>query len=338
MKNHVVSPRIRLTVVLLIVFGGLVPIASYRWVIGRVPSVAAEDANGRTDDADAQRAFAHVPFRETSLVEQVATVVAAFVIKPVYTLLALVLTVVLWRQKSPDLTALCWAFLFFFVGENFCAANYLIYREQSHLFEYLHNVGMVVCFGLTTYAVLEGLDRRVVKFSDAESRCAALTLCRRCMKYTDAPCALKRLFLLMIPVLMILAFVPLAADVIPLSYNTEIFGSPHNYSHPVIGQRFEIRYCPAVALVMLTVSLTILQFKRNDAVVWSKVFFAAGVGALGFSVFRLVFVQVYRQNLAWYAFWEEATEFLFILTAAAVLWLFRQGLFGNRSRSQAKGL
>ena len=70
----------------------------------------------------------------------------------------------------------------------------MIYGDRSFLFEYLHSLGMVLCFGLTTFALLEAVDHRLVKYSDAESKCAALSLCRRCIKYADAPCGLKRTF------------------------------------------------------------------------------------------------------------------------------------------------
>jgi hypothetical protein len=51
------------------------------------------------------------------------------------------------------------------------------------------------------------------------------------------------------------------------------------------------------------------------------------VGALGFGFFRVFLLQVYRDNLTWFAAWEELTELLFILAAGVVLWIFRQGLF-----------
>jgi rhodanese-related sulfurtransferase len=268
-----------------------------------------------------------LPFRDSSLAEQWGAVVTGFVVKPLYTFLAFVLVVWLWRQKAADLAALRWAMLFFFVGENCCAANYLICNDRSILFEYLHSFGMVVCFALTTYALAEGIDRRLVKFSDVERKCAALGLCSRCIKYADAPCGFHRAFLFLIPAMMVICFMPLAAELLPLSYNTEILGSFYNYSHPVVHQVFETRYLPAAALVLLAISWSVLKFKGSDPVQWSKVFFAAGVGAIGFSLFRLILLHVYSDHMAWFGFWEEVTELLFVLGAGVVLWIFRQGLF-----------
>jgi hypothetical protein len=77
----------------------------------------------------------------------------------------------------------------------------------------------------------------------------------------------------------------------------------------------------------LGASLAVLVFKMNHPVLWSKLFLAAGVGALGFSFFRLIFVQLYRDRLAWFSFWEEITELIFVAGAALILWVFRRGLF-----------
>lgn len=280
-------------------------------------------ASGRT---------AGLPFRESPWLEQWAVVLTGFAVKPFYTILSLVLAVVLWRQRSADLAALRWAMLWFFIGENFCAANYLIFNDRSHLFEYLHSLGMVLCFGLTTFALLEAVDHRLVKFSDAESKCAALALCRRCIKYTDAPCGLKRTFLFMILALMVLCGVPFCADFTTAAYNTRILGTFYNFGHAAVYQIFEIRYCPTLALGLLGGSLAVLMLKKDEPVLWSKLFLAAGLGALGFCYFRLVLVQLYRDNLAWFSVWEEVTELLFVAGAALVLWVFRHGLFAPGSK------
>ena len=274
---------------------------------------------------------AALPFRESPWPEQWAVVLTGFVVKPVYTVLALVLFVVLRRRKSADLAALRWAMLAFFVGENFCAANYLVYNDRSVLFEYLHCLGMVLCFALTTFALLEAVDHRLVKYSDAQSRCAALALCGRCIKYGEAPCGLKRTFQFAIPALMVLCGVPFSADFTTVSYNTTVLGTLYHYGHAVVYQIYEIRYCPAVALVLLGASLAVLGLKRNGAVLWSKFLLAAGAGALGFSYFRLVFVQLYRDNLVWFTVWEELTELIFVVGAGLVLWFFRHGLLAKRA-------
>ena len=128
----------------------------------------------------------------------------------------------------------------------------------------------------------------------------------------------------------VLCLMPFCARVLHVSYNTRIWGTFYNYSHPVVYQIFEIRYLPAAALLLLNVSWFVLMFKRDNAVWWSKVFFSAGSGALGFAFFRLLLLHTYRDDLVWFAAWEELTELLFVVSAGLVLWFFRHGLFGRR--------
>jgi rhodanese-related sulfurtransferase len=278
-----------------------------------------------------------LPSRPSTPLEQAMAVLTGFLVKPLYTLLALALMVFLWRAPAADLAALFWAMLCFFVGENFCAANYVVYGDRSVLFEFLHSYGMVLCFGLTVFALLEGIDRRLLKLSDPDARCAAAGLCRRCVKHTEAPCGLRRVFQFLIPAMMLVALIPLCAELVPVSYNTRIFGTFYNYSHPMVHQVFEIRYLPVAAFVLLGISLAaLLTWERargsSTTMLWSKIFLAAGVGAMGFSFFRLFLVQCYRDNLVWFGAWEEITELLFIVGVAVVLWIFRDSLLPGWAR------
>ena len=270
-----------------------------------------------------------LPFRELSVFDQFMAVVTGITMKSIYMLLALALVVILWRQKSPDLAALRWGLLFFFIGEFFCAVNYAVYNDDSFFSEYLHSFGMLLSFGFGTYAFFEGLDLRLVRYSDPTRSCAALGLCRACIKHADVPCGLRRVFLVLIPAHIVLAFIPLTARPHLASYNTRIFGTFYNYSHQGIYQMFEIRYCPIAAIVLFSASLLVLLLKKRDAVQWSKVLFAAGMGPFAFGVLRLVLFAAWRDNLLWFAGWEEITEFMYVAGVAIVLWIFRRGLFGK---------
>jgi len=314
--------KTRFVVVLLAILGGVLPVLGYWGVLGRVPTATPEN-------------LSELPHRESPALEEWTAVLTGFVVKPLYMTLSLLLVVVLWRERSLDLITLRWAMIWFFVGEAFCAGNYLIYSEGSLLFEFLHSYGMVLCFGLTVFALLEGIDLRFVKYSDPKARCAALSLCHRCIKHADVPCGLQRTFLLMIPAVMVLCLMPFCARLVHVSYNTRIWGTFYNYSHPVAYQVFEVRYLPAAAVLLLGVSWFVLIFKRGEAVWWSKVFFSAGSGALGFAFFRLMLLQTYRDDLVWFAAWEELTELLFVLSAGLVLWFFRHGLFFRRLNHHA---
>ncbi|MHC4118118.1 MAG: rhodanese-like domain-containing protein [Planctomycetota bacterium] len=267
------------------------------------------------------------PTRISPLYEQVAAVASGFVIKPAYTILAGILAVLLWRRKAADLIALRWSMIFFFIGENFCATNYLVFTDKSHLLEYLHGYGMLLSFGFATYAILEGIDSRILMLSDPSKKCTALRLCKKCIKYEDVPCGLKRTFFMIIPASIMLAFMPLCADWHSNSYNTMIFGTFYNYTHRWIHQLFELVYCPIVSMLLLTMSLLALSLKKHYALFLAKIFFAAGIGPLGFGMFRGILAGLYSRNMVWFSFWEEGTELLFIVAVCFVLWIFRQSLF-----------
>jgi rhodanese-related sulfurtransferase len=267
------------------------------------------------------------PIRISPLYEKVLAVVSGFGVKATYTILSLIIAIVLWRSKSPDLVALKWSMIFFFFGENFCAVNYFLFTDKSYFLEYLHSFGMLLSFGFATYAIFEGMDRRILMLSEPNRKCAALSLCKRCVKYENVPCGLKCTFFMIIPAMILIAFIPLCADWHCISYNTMIFGTFYNYTHSIIYQQFEHLYCPIIAMFFLTVSLLILLLKRNDPLPMAKIFFAAGIGPLGFSLFRSIFAGIYSQNMLWFNFWEEVTELLFIAGVCFILWVFRQSLF-----------
>jgi rhodanese-related sulfurtransferase len=267
------------------------------------------------------------PTRISPLYEQVAAVASGFVIKPAYTILAGILAILLWRRKTPDLAALRWSMIFFFIGENFCAMNYLVFTDKSHLLEYLHGFGMLLSFAFATYAILEGMDSRILMLSDRNKKCAALRLCGKCIKYENVPCGLKRTFFMIIPASILLAFMPLCSDWHGSSYNTMIFGTFYHYTHRLIHQQFELLCCPIASIVLLTISLLVLSLKRHDSMPLAKIFFAAGIGPLGFGMFRGILAGLYSRNMVWFSFWEEGTELLFIVGVCFILWIFRQSLF-----------
>ena len=273
------------------------------------------------------------PFRRSPVLEQAAAVIAYFFFKPIYMMLAVVLTLVLWRIRSLDLVALRWGMVFFFLGEAACAVNYFGYRETSYLWEYLHGLGMLLSFGFVTYAFLEGIDRRILLLSSPNHRCASLALCGGCIQYGEPSCGLKRVFLVLTPALLILALMLPTADWQDGSYNTLVFGSVYNYAHLRVHQQFENWYCAAAAVVMLTVSFVILAAKRENPIAAAKVAFAAGMGPLMFGMLRMVLGAAYNQNRVWFLFWEETTELLFIFGVCLIVWIFRHSLLPKNAHS-----
>lgn len=265
--------------------------------------------------------------RYIPLLDQTAVVITAFVIKPLYMLISLVLVWKLRNSRSPELTSLYWGLLAFFIGEAFCSINYLFYQDTSIFSEYLHNLGMVVSFGFIIYALWEGVDSYLIQYSHPKKRCSLIGLCSACIKNQDVPCRLHQIFQLLILVLSILALIPLSAEIQETSYNTYIFNTLYTYRRYPVHQIFEIRYCPIIALVMLISTFLILQRSKERNIPYlARVLFAAGFGALGFGSFRLFFNSVFSQDLSWAASWEEITEFILMAVIAYFLWLFRKPL------------
>ncbi len=306
----------KILLIVLIVVLGFFPIIVYPLFTGITGTPA--DAPGKNKET----------FIVSSALEQVAAVATAFVVKPVYTLTALIIAMLLWRKADLELKALKWAMLFFFIGENFCAANFLFTRNHdSYLLEYLHSLGMVLSFGFAAFAFMEGIDRHALRFSDARKSCGLAGFCRQCHKFEDVSCGLHSLFIFFGFAGAIVAMLPLVAQLHIISYNTIIWGTPYTYKHPVVYQLAEIRYYPVLAAALFLAASLTLWLKNENPLHPSKLLFAAAIGAMGFSFFRFIVFQGFRTRLVWMDFWEEITEFIYIAAVVAVLWYFRRSLF-----------
>lgn len=253
--------------------------------------------------------------------------IAAYMTKLVYMVLSFVLILVLWNRKATDLVALFWSMGFFFVGETICLVNYLFFNDQSILAEYLHSFGMVVSIGVFTFALFEGLDRRVIKFSDPKSKCAFIGLCRSCSKNKQVSCAIDRLITMAILAMIVISFIPLTYVPFTPDLKSSGRGLFFNYGASVIHQSYEVRYCPIIAIALFSIALLALLLKKDGYIHVSKIFFALGVGHMGFGLLRLALRMIYTKDIAWFTFWEEMTELVFIASVGIFLWIFRERLF-----------
>lgn len=289
--------------------------------IAAAPDCPAAVRFTRTPTADAT-----IPmFRPATPLEQFAAVFTFFGLKFFYTLISGALIVILWRQRAPDLAALRWSMVAFFVGEACCFINVMVFFEDSMLLEHLHGVGMVLTFAFAIWAMLEFLDGRVVHVSDS-ARCGAVGLCLGCVKHRPGFCGSRRVFLLLIPATALLACVPLCASFRHNSYNTRIYGVLHNYSHNAVHQLYELRVLPVMALGVLGAAMVVLLWWERHPTPVTKILFAAAAGALGFSFFRMFLVAGFIDNLVWSDAWEETTELMYVGFVAAVLFIFRRAL------------
>lgn len=277
-------------------------------------------------------------FKESSFFEQSAIIISAFVVKPLYMILSLLLVFMLIGNKNSDMTALRNAFLFFFIGESFCAVNFLFFNEKSHFIEYLHNFGMVMAFGFTSYAIFEMLDIRILKFTNKKEKCSIIKTCVSCWKNSYVKCKMKNIFLLMIPMFIILSLIPLLSNINHISYNSAIFDTNYDYIHAAIYQIFETKYLPVIAIIFFFAGFVILLIDKHNAMNYTKIAVSIAWGMLGFSFFRLIFLNIYSSNPAWFIVWEEITELLFVLTGLFTILIFRQGIFAGSNNKTIKYL
>ncbi len=266
--------------------------------------------------------------------EQWLVVITAFGVKPAYMVLSLAWILWLWRSLATDIAALRWGLILFLGGEIACAVNYIFFGGNSAFTDYLHSYGMAAGFSFISYAMLEGVDVRLVKYSSPKDRCAALGLCRSCIKYAEVPCRLRQFFSFLIPALILIALMLPCVPVSPAAVRADVLSSTQDFPSPLWSQLFEGRYCPVLSIVLLLISWGVLLFKRDDPVRHSKIFLAAALGPLGFGLMRVFLRTAYRENLAWANIWEETTELLFVLGVGLVLWLFRHSLFRNTAEQE----
>lgn len=262
--------------------------------------------------------------RPMALFDQVIVVITAFVVKPLYMLLSLLVAWSLRKARSADLVAVRAGSLAFFLGEAFCAINYLFFGDQAYPAEFLHSFGMLAAFGFIGYGLLHGLDTRIIRYSDEHRPCALIGLCGACAKTQPVTCRGRRLFRLTLVSAAAVSLIPLMSSPPEVNYGTSILGTPYTYTWLRLDQLFELRFSPTLALVMFGCTLAILGTSKGWRVPPVAIIsLCAGIGALGFGLMRMMLGTVFLNNLAWAAAWEEITELILIVAIAVCIFDFR---------------
>jgi rhodanese-related sulfurtransferase len=265
------------------------------------------------------------PLGRTTLVQQLATVVTAFGIKPLYMLMSLVLIVLLRRRRTRDLRLLRWGLIAFLFGEAACAANYIATMGFSDTLEILHQLGMVGMGTLLPWAFFETVDRRVLRFSAPDSSCAMTRFCRVCWKREATTCGLHRMFLWISPMLAVVALMPLTAPLRPLNILLPIFDTDVPFWSSAPELIAELRVYPILGAICF-LAAHVLMRRGADGLRRAHLPFFLGIGFASFGVLRFVLVESFREMPVWADAWEEITELLIIVAAAIGLWIFRKPL------------
>jgi len=259
---------------------------------------------------------ASLPSRNLSLLEQQAQAFAGLIVKPVYMMLSLGVILLLIGQSHTSIRVLQWGQIAFLIGEIFCAINFYIYKHESIPSEYLHSYGMVLAFGFTSFALLEGWENlfggRIKLRVDAETRVW--------MRF-------------ILPLLAVLSFLPMLTTIQPESYAVTIFKFPYSYTRLDVYQLYERRILPLIATVAFVVAYLPLLKKSPFLTFTTKLFACAGIGALGFSLFRVALNAMFMENLVWFEFWEETTELMFVGMIAFTLWRYKNSLLDKTPMS-----
>jgi hypothetical protein len=253
--------------------------------------------------------LASLPTRDLTPSEQLAQALAGLVVKPIYMMLSLIIILALIGQGRSYIVALQWGQITFLAGEIFCAINFYIYKHESILSEYLHSYGMALAFGFTSFALLEGWDMRF----GSRSR-------------TKVGQEAKIVLQFILPMLAALTFIPILSPLQTDAYAVSIFQIPYSYTRLEFYQLYERRILPVTALIMFVVAFLSLVKKDSTISFITKVFLCAGLGALGFSFFRVALNGIFADDLVWFEFWEEATELMYVGFVGFVLWQYRRAL------------
>jgi hypothetical protein len=274
----------------------------------------------------------------TSVFDQIVTVATAFVVKPVYMLLALVLGLFLVRRPDRDLVLLGRGMLLFFVGESLCALRVLVGGACDPL-EVGHGLGMVAMGAWLTWGLLELFDRRVLGYSDPERACALSRFCQRCWKRDNVPCGLQRIMRFSLPVLASLCLIPLTSPPHPQVIDYPVFGTLVRDEVTPLIEILQGRVYPLMALWLFVVAFFDLSAGRAG-IERAKPPFFVGVGFLAFALLRFFLQQSFGQAVFWANAWEELGELASVLLLIGILWTFRTqlGLNLGKARSTAPSL
>ncbi len=260
---------------------------------------------------------------EISPIAQLMTVISGFVIKPVYMILSLVLILFIRKNKTRPVSLIRWSLISFFVGESFCALNYLLAGSESEIFELLHGAGMVGFSIFLPWGAFVLIDEYILHFSVESTPCTMAKLCGSCWKYSSAPCKLKQLFWFAAPTLAIISLMPLFMPLKPFHYILNIYSTPGHFYFSFLVLGIELRLYPILAAVLMLISLFFLG-GDNTSLKKSQLPFFIGTGFMSFCLLRFVLIYAYYGSPHWFSFWEELTELMIIAGLCLFFFIFRK--------------
>lgn len=265
------------------------------------------------------------PIIEISILSQLAMTIAAFVIKPIYIILSLMIIVLLWKKQEKDFILLRYAMILFFIGENACSANYLISGNASKSLEFIHGLGMVGFYIFLSWGIAVFLDTRIIRYSIEHKSCVFNKLCKICWKHDDTACGLHRIALVVIPALAFTSIIPVTMPLRPFEIVMPVFLSEVLWIKDFWNLFLEFRVYPILgAIFFILAFLIMLQGKKGF--LKAQLPFFLGMGFMAYSLFRFSLLLTFRENQAWADWWEETTELITVFMVLFLLIIFRKQL------------
>ncbi len=253
-------------------------------------------------------------------------VFAAFVVKPLYTILLLLLLYMIWKLPGKTYRILKWGVFIFWAGEMSCFFNFLA-GEESLFFESMHGFGMVIGVGFMIWSLLLIIDEKLIFFSPANKPCGMIRFCGSCIKKNADLCRFLGLFSVVSAFLALISLIPLFGPFRSIKQVIKIFGDPVLYTISNFEQTLDIRIYPLLAFGLLAWSAWVVYKQpTHEAFRKAKPFFSFGLGFLSFSLLRFLFIHAFHSRMIWNVFWEETTELMLVCFILWALWYFRQSL------------
>lgn len=279
------SLRQTLTLIGLILLGGLLPIPVYAARYGSLG--VSEMAQLQTINSS----------------ELIALTASLLIVKPIYMFLSVAILLALWGRASLSVRALFWGFSALIVGELICGATFFAFQRELIVSEHIHSFGMMIEFSAIAFALIHFLDRRAVQ----------------------NPIRISSTFSFIAALGILASFLPLAVSPSPSGYHADIFGYPYMYARFEFNQWVESRALPIASIFFFSLTLLSSSRTTQPKILnVANVFLSAGIGLLAFSILRLSLGALFAERLVWFEFWEEATQLIVISTIAFLLWQFKR--------------
>ena len=185
-----------------------------------------------------------------SLFEQISAVIGGFAIKPGAYGVVSGGHMGIEASKTKRYGSLALGIVCLLAGGSILRSQLPGFQPPIVLFSISPWYGMVVGFVSTFYAVFEAFDKRLIQFTAKSKKCAAFELCGKCIKAQPVPCGVRRIILLILPVMMMISMLPMVARFQAIRYQTEIIGTVYTYDWPLLYQLTEARLAPMLALFL----------------------------------------------------------------------------------------